>query len=157
MPSPSERLQVIQNVGRLKVPTVTYHKVSVSLIGWQPSPVKRCTTRYIDRALPCGLWSAPKIFSAVTDTHSGGYCKHYPWLYIGNWGKEWSRLSKVQLVSTLSELGVPIKHSKLKGPAYCLSFLGIESRYSDPSTSIYPRRRCCSFNRSFSHAFRLGH
>ena len=33
---------------------------------------------------------------------------------------------KSQLVSSFSELGIPIEPSKLEGPSQCLSFLGIE-------------------------------
>ena len=89
---------------------------------------------YIDLALPFGLRSAPKIFSAVADA--------LQWIliqkgvrtvlhYLDDFiivARSWSEANYQReiLVSTCHALGVPLEPSKLEGPATCLSFLGIE-------------------------------
>lgn len=63
------------------------------------------------------------------DFEAARYQKYHPllgWLYIGSKGTRQSRWSKLQLVSTSSELGVPLEPSKLEGLAQCLVFLGIK-------------------------------
>ena len=89
---------------------------------------------YIDRALPFGLCSAPKIFTGVADAiqwilrHKGiDNIIHYldDYILVAK-GKEEADIQKWQLVSTFSELGVSLEPSKLEGPAQLLSFLGIE-------------------------------
>ena len=89
---------------------------------------------YIDKALPFGLHSAPKIFSAIADAfqwilHQKGIRNIIRYLddyIIVAKGKDEADYQKSQLVASFSELGVPIEPSKLEGPSQCLSFLGIE-------------------------------
>ena len=89
---------------------------------------------YIDRMLPFGLRSAPKLFSAVADAlqwilHKKGIAKslHYLDDYVivaGN--RRRAEQQKATILATFAKLKVPIKQSKLEGPATCLSFLNIE-------------------------------
>ena len=89
---------------------------------------------FIDKALPFGLRSAPKIISAVADAlqwilkqqgieNNIHYLDDYV-LVAKEPGK--ADEQQLQLISTFSELGVPLEPSKLEGPAQCLIFLGIE-------------------------------
>ena len=89
---------------------------------------------YIDKTLPFGLRSAPKIFLAVADALQWILSQkgidniiHYLDDYILV-AKDPGKADdlKSQLVLIFSELGVPLEPSKLEGPAQCLVFLGIE-------------------------------
>ena len=89
---------------------------------------------YIDCALPFGLRSAPKIFSAVADAvqwilQSKGISNslHYldDFILVARQEDE-ATLQKKKLVSLFEELGVPLELSKLEVPSQCLTFLGIE-------------------------------
>lgn len=89
---------------------------------------------YIDTALPFGLRSAPKIFSAVSDTlewialHEGvSMLLHYLDDFL-TMGREltsecWDNLQRP--VHLCQRLGLPLKWQKLEGPATVLGFLGI--------------------------------
>lgn len=89
---------------------------------------------YVDRVLPFGLRSAPKIFSAVADalqwmlveqgcTRTLHYLDDY--ILVAENCIEAERQRQV-LVSTFERAGVPLEPSKLEGPSTCLVFLGIE-------------------------------
>ena len=117
---------------------VPVHPQDQLLLGvmWQDSV-------YIDKVLPFGLRSAPKIFSAVADAiqwilHLNGVDNiiHYldDYVLVAK-DREQADYQKAQLISTFTELGVPLEPSKLEGPSQCLSFLGIEV----DSTSSTPR------------------
>ena len=89
---------------------------------------------YIDRALPFGLRSAPKIFSAVADAiqwilqhHGISNLLHYldDFIFVANNFVE-AETYKHILIHTWADLGVPLELSKLEGPSTCLTFLGIE-------------------------------
>ena len=89
---------------------------------------------YTDKALPLGLRSAPKIFTAVADalqwilSNKGiNNLLHYldDFIFVSK-SKEDAMANKQILLHTFSKLGVPLEPSKLEGPATCLSFLGIE-------------------------------
>ena len=89
---------------------------------------------YTDRALPFGLRSAPKIFSAVADAlqcivvNKGmRNLLHYlnDFIFVSELLEE-AYTNKQILVDTFNNLGVPLELSKLEGPATCLTFLGIE-------------------------------
>ena len=89
---------------------------------------------YIDRALPFGLRSAPKIFSAIADAiqwvlrhHGIPNLLHYldDFIFVARSTTE-AEAHKGALVHIWSSLGVPLELSKLEGPATCLTFLGIE-------------------------------
>ena len=90
---------------------------------------------YLDAALPFGLRSAPKIFTAVADAaewvaRSEGvpHIMHYldDFLVLGRPGASECQQSLKTLLEVFQELGVPVAPGKLEGPATCLTFLGIE-------------------------------
>ena len=89
---------------------------------------------YIDRMLPFGLCSAPKIFSAVADglqwiltqygiTHLLHYLDDFISVAVS---MNQAMKQKYTLVSIFQCLGVPLEQSKLVGPSTCLTFLGIQ-------------------------------
>ena len=89
---------------------------------------------YVDRMLPFGLRSAPKLFSALADAvqwmlKRKGISKgiHYLDDFVLVAG---SRVAADRQKSTLlwlfEHLGIPIEPAKLEGPSTCLTFLGIE-------------------------------
>ena len=89
---------------------------------------------YMDQALPFGLRSAPKIFTAVADALQWILLKqgcqptlHYldDYILVAESSAEAER-QKQTLVSTWERLGVPLEPSKLEGPSTCLMFLGVE-------------------------------
>ena len=87
---------------------------------------------YVDKRLPFGLRSVPKIFSAVADaiqlTKKGIHnCLHYldNYILVAS-SKSEAEQQKQMLCSMFNKLKVPLKTSKLDGPATCLSFLGKE-------------------------------
>ena len=89
---------------------------------------------YVDRALPFGLRSAPKIFSAVADTiawalHQVGVKQqiHYldDFLLIGSPGTDEGLRALTVTLNTLNHLGVPVAEHKTEGPCCALVFLGI--------------------------------
>ncbi len=90
---------------------------------------------FVETALPFGLRSAPKIFTAVADAlewivrqEGVQSILHYldDFLIIGSPGSlECARNLQI-LLSTCERLGVPIAWEKLEGPATVLTILGIE-------------------------------
>lgn len=89
---------------------------------------------YVDRMLPFGLRSAPKIFSAVADalqwilTQRGiSNLLHYldDFIFVAA-SVDQAVSQKSMLISSFQHLGVPLELSKLEGPSTCLTFLGIE-------------------------------
>ena len=89
---------------------------------------------YTDQALPFGLRSAPKIFSAVADALQWIVRKkgvknllHYldDFIFVSD-SLEEASINKQIMVDVFNYLGVPQEQSKLEGPATCLKFLGIE-------------------------------
>ena len=91
-------------------------------------------TVYIDRVLPFGLRSAPKLFSVVADAlqwilHKKGIEKrlHYLDDFILVAGSPHRAVHQKEIIlKSFEKLKVPIEQSKLEGPSTCLSFLGIE-------------------------------
>ena len=89
---------------------------------------------YTDRALPFGLRSAPKIFSAVADalqwilTKKGvkNLLRYLDDFIFVTKSLEEAIASKQILVDTFNLLGVSLEPSKLEGPTTCLTFLGIK-------------------------------
>ena len=89
---------------------------------------------YVDTALPFGLRSAPKVFTAVADAlewvlHNRGACDmiHYldDYLFIRTPGSG-DCVTTLQLAEkTCAELGVPLVMEKCEGPSESLVFLGI--------------------------------
>ena len=89
---------------------------------------------YVDGALPFGLRSAPKIFSAVADMlawalHRAGirYQLHYldDFLFLGAPDTEEAARALAVALGILNHLGVPVAGHKTVGPTYCITFLGI--------------------------------
>ena len=89
---------------------------------------------YIDRALPFGLRSAPKIFNAVADTiawvlTSQGirHQLHYldDFLFIASPHSQQGNQIRAMALHTLDRLGVPVARNKTEGPCTALTFLGI--------------------------------
>ena len=89
---------------------------------------------YIDRALPFGLRSALKIFSALADMiawvfHCAGirYQIHYldDFLFIGAPNTDEGARALSTAIQILQFLGVPVAVHKTEGPATCVTFLGI--------------------------------
>ena len=89
---------------------------------------------YLDKMLPFGLRSAPKIFSAVADglqwilsqkgiTHLLHYLDDFVFV-AASMGD--ASTQKDILITTCTQLGIPLEMSKLEGPSTCLTFLGIE-------------------------------
>jgi len=90
---------------------------------------------FIDTALPFGLRSAPKIFSAVADAlawilHSKGVVHqlHYldDFLLLGPPKSSACAQSLQCTLQVCGDLGVPVAAHKTEGPACQLTFLGIQ-------------------------------
>ena len=90
---------------------------------------------YVDTALPFGLRSAPKVFTAVADglewrVRLEGLQQvfHYldDFLIIAQPGSQQCGEELQRLLRVFSKLGVPIAEEKLRGPTVSLTFLGIE-------------------------------
>ena len=89
---------------------------------------------YIDRMLPFGLRSAPKIFSAVADALQWMLSQrgitnllHYldDFIFVAA-SVDQAVSQKSILIDSFQHLGVPLEPSKLEGPTTCLTFLGIQ-------------------------------
>ena len=92
-------------------------------------------TTYLDRALPFGLRSAPKLFSALTDAmmwmlYERGIemALHYldDFLILGPAGSPLCGQALQTTLTLCDELGFPVALEKTEGPATTLTFLGIE-------------------------------
>ncbi len=90
---------------------------------------------FLDAALPFGLHSAPKIFSAVADgllwlLHSKGavHSIHYldDFLLLGPAGSPACAVALQEFLALCSHLGVPVTEEITEGPASTVTFLGIE-------------------------------
>lgn len=89
---------------------------------------------YIDRALPFGLRSAPKIFSAVADMiswvlHCVGirHQLHYldDFLFLGAPNTDEGERALRIALWIFEFLGIPVAVHKTEGPSTCVTFLGI--------------------------------
>ncbi len=95
-----------------------------------------CTLeRPLDSALPFGLRSAPKIFSAVADAlewvmHQHGISNslHYldDYLFLGSPGTKECADALRTALDVCNMLGFPVAIHKIEGPSPVLSFLDIE-------------------------------
>ena len=90
---------------------------------------------YVDGALPFGLRSAPKIFTALADAlqwvmlrEGVSMVHHYldDFITIGPPGSDVCNASLDRILAVCRDLGVPLAIEKLEGPSQCLVFLGIE-------------------------------
>ena len=93
------------------------------------------TTVLVDRALPFGLRSAPKIFNSVADGLAWAMsCAGivHPIHYLDDFffcGPAHSPVCQVALDTAIPlchRLGLPVAPTKVEGPTTCLTFLGIE-------------------------------
>ena len=88
---------------------------------------------FVDRALPFGLRSAPKIFSAVADMiawalHQAGikHLMHYLDDFLLCTPNTEDRAQALELaLEIFAFLGIPVATHKTEGPATCVTFLGI--------------------------------
>ena len=89
---------------------------------------------FIDRALPFGLRSAPKIFSAVADfiawvlhNHHIAHQLHYldDFLFLGAPPTDEAQRALDTVLTVFRTLGIPVAVHKTEGPATTLVFLGI--------------------------------
>ena len=89
---------------------------------------------YVDRALPFGLRSAPKIFSAVADMiawalHCAGiqHQIHYldDFLFLGAPGTGEAAGALAIALRVLDQMGFPAAMHKTEGPTCCITFLWI--------------------------------
>ena len=90
---------------------------------------------FIDTALPFGLRSAPKIFTALADAAEWilrkagvSFIIHYldDFLIIGAPNSPECRSALRIVMETFARLGLPLAINKLEGPTMCLDFLGFE-------------------------------
>ena len=90
---------------------------------------------YVDRSLPFGLRSAPKIFNAVANflvwvLYCDGipFVLHYldDFLLLGARGSATAASMRPYAEATLTHIGAPIAHHKTVGPVTVLTFLGIQ-------------------------------
>ena len=90
---------------------------------------------YLDRALPFGLRSAPKLFSALTDAmmwflyeRGARAALHYldDFLLLGPPESTVCAQSLTMTLALCEELGFPVASEKTEGPTTVLTFLGIE-------------------------------
>ena len=109
---------------------VPVHPLDRPLLGMQWKD-----TTYVDTALPFGLRSAPKIFSALADgliwilqSHGVSPSLHYldDFLLLGAPNSTNCASALHTTLSICGELGVPIAEEKTEGPTTILTFLGIE-------------------------------
>ena len=90
---------------------------------------------YVDMALPFGLRSAPKIFTAISDAlewiltqHGMSNCLHYldDFLTMGAAGSSECEDNLALLLRLCKLLGIPVAAHKVEGPIAVITFLGIE-------------------------------
>ena len=113
---------------------------------------------YLDRALPFGLISAPKIFLAVADALlwimlNLGVCSsiHYldDFLFFGRPDRMQCDRDLAIALNTCSEMGFPVAWHKLEGLSTRIQFLGLELD-SIMGSSCSPLRSCVAFKHRFA-------
>jgi len=103
---------------------------------------------YVDTALPFGLCSAPKIFTAEADAlqyilEQEGVPRmfHYLLLFGVPGGSEGVRIFS-KAMKWCEKLGVPITDHKKEGPTSVLTFLGIEVDTVKMDLRLHPPKLC---------------
>ena len=90
---------------------------------------------YVDGALPFGLRSAPKIFTAVADAllwimlqRGVTMVDHYldDFVTMGPPDTDSCGVNLDRILAVCRDLGVPLAMEKLECPSQCMTFLGIE-------------------------------
>ena len=88
----------------------------------------------LDGTLPFGLWSAPKVFTAVADAmlwimtqHGVQHAMHYldDFLVLGPAGSDGCGVALAECLRLCQELGVAVAPHKTEGPSTAIAFLGI--------------------------------
>ena len=96
---------------------------------------------YVDTALPFGLRSVPKIFTALADLlewkirkRGVDHVDHYldDFIILGPANDSSCRRGLDVVLELCERLGVPLAMEKLEGPTTCLTFLGIEGNGAPP-------------------------
>ena len=124
--------------------TVPVHPVDRMLLGmrWQGDLL-------VDGALPFGLRSAPKIFTAVADAllwvmgrHGVVHAMHYldDFLILGPPNTRSCHQDLSTSLDLCDRLGDPIARHKLEGPSASLSFLGIQVDTVSGTLSLPPEK-----------------
>ena len=112
-----------------------YRAVPVHPLDQHLTGIKWNDTVYRDTALPFGLRSAPKIFTAVADALAwamlvNGTCNflHYldDFLFMGPLSDNTTQQSLQIALQTCEQVGFPVAHRKTVNPTQRLAFLGIE-------------------------------
>ena len=89
---------------------------------------------YVDRALPFGMRSAPKLFAAVADALARAlyqrgikYLLHYlgDFLFLGSPHTEEAATAVQLALHIFNHVGVPVAAEKTEGPSTSITFLGI--------------------------------
>ena len=89
---------------------------------------------FVDRSLPFGLRSAPKVFTAFADLVAWAiHCRGVHWLLhylddfllFGTLGTLEAASAAVMAMEVLANAGVPVAAYKTEGPSIAVSFLGI--------------------------------
>ena len=96
--------------------------------------LKHRNTTFMEAALPFGIRSAPKIFSATADallwvmaTRGVRYAIHYldDFLFVGPSGSDSCDADLTTALQTYADLGIPVSPQKIEAPSTVLSFLGL--------------------------------
>ena len=96
--------------------------------------LKHRNATFMEAALPFGLRSAPKIFSATADallwvmaTRGVRYAIHYldDFLFVGPSGSDSCDADLTTALQTCADLGIPVSPQKIEAPSTVLSFLGL--------------------------------
>ena len=112
-----------------------YKAVPVHLVNQPKLAISWNGDTLVDRALPFGLQSAPKLFSALTDGFMWGLHKkgilnalHYldDFLTLGQANSVVCQTTLSTALRMCDQAGLLVAPEKTKGPATTLSFLGIE-------------------------------
>ena len=105
---------------------------------------------FVDRALPFGLRSAPKLFSALSDgfmwaLHQKGmqHALHYldDFLILGQANTQTCQESLAIALSLCDQVGLPVAPEKTEGPTTKLIFLGIELDTQSMQLHLPPEKR----------------
>ena len=137
--SVDDAISIIRQLGRdtllLKLDIKdAYRIVPVHPAGYHLLGIRWDKSTYIDRSLPFGLRSAPKIFTAIADfvawvLHCLGieHQLHYldDFLFLVACGSHKAGTIRSIVLDIFRGLNIPVAEHKTEGPDTCLDFLGI--------------------------------
>ena len=164
--SVDDAVNIIQRLGRntllLKLDIkdayriVPVHPADYHLLG-----IRWDQATYIDRSLPFGLRSAPKIFTAIADfvawvlsclgiKHQIHYLDDFLFLVAANSHNAW--LIRSIILDIFRSLNIPVAEHKTEGPYTCLDFLGIRIDTHAFELRLPPEKlaRLCDLIRAWS-------